>query len=218
MSGILRVRWTVTPKDAPQPLIACNRCGCRKPFQSSGKFRLNAQGKRQDAWLIYKCTSCQSTWNCPVFVRKHIREIDPATMQALQSNSKPLAKKMAFDGILLRRHAQSVKESNDADVRKEIVSGTAKPWLALEILLAVPFHIPLRTDRLLARELGLSRTQLRNLERNRYLCVEQPKNASIRRPAKDQMCIYIDLQEVIGGATVGKAATSDLEETAPDTS
>ena len=218
MSGILRVRWTVTPKDAPQPLIACNRCGCRKPFHSSGKFRLNTQGKRQDAWLIYKCTSCQSTWNCPVFERKNVREIDPSTMQALQSNNQSLAKELAFDGIWLRRHAHSVKERHDADIRKEIVSGTAKPWLDLEILLAVPFQVSLRTDRLLARELGLSRTQLRNLERNGCLCVAQPENTSIRRSAKDQMCIYIDLQEVVGGATVGTAATGELEEIVSDTS
>lgn len=210
MSGILRVRWTVTPKGAPQPLIDCNRCGCRKPFQSSGKFRLNAHRKRLDAWLIYKCTSCQSTWNCPVLERKNIREINPATMQALQCNSKLLARELAFDGVRLRRHTDTVEECNDADVCKEIVSGSAKPCLGLEILLVMPFHIPLRTDRLLARELRLSRTQLRNLEKNGYLYVKQPVNASIRRPAKDQMCIYIDLQETTGGAIAGAATGSPI--------
>ncbi len=216
MSGILRVRWTVTPKDTPQPLVTCNRCGCLRPFQSSGKFRLNAQGKKLDAWLIYQCTSCDSTWNCPIFERKTVREVDPATMEALQSNSQPLAKAMAFDRGWLRRHALSVTDLNGADVHKELVSGAAKPWLALEILLALPFQLPLRTDRLLAGELGLSRAQLRNLERNGKLRVVQPKNASIRRPAEDRMCICIDLQEVARGAIVGTATALDLESIASD--
>ncbi|MGH1478448.1 MAG: DUF1062 domain-containing protein [Geminicoccales bacterium] len=216
MSGLLRVRWTVIPKDAPQPLIACNRCGCYKPFQSSGKFRQNAQGKRLDAWLIYKCTSCQNTWNCPVLERLNIREIDPALMQALQSNDQALAKFLAFDIERLRRHAQQVNECADTDVRKELVSKPARPWSALEIVMVVPFRVSSRTDRLLASELGLSRAHIRSLERNDFLRLTQPENSPIRRPVKDQMHVYIDLLRVIGGLDVGMTAAGFPTDTASD--
>ena len=66
MVGTLSVQWTVTPKFTPQPLRACNRCGAVTPFRSSGKIRLNANRKRIDAWLIYRCTACDKTWNRPI--------------------------------------------------------------------------------------------------------------------------------------------------------
>ncbi|TIW96850.1 MAG: hypothetical protein E5V57_26540, partial [Mesorhizobium sp.] len=53
MSSILRIRWVIAPKTAPRPLINCNRCNGLKAYHSSGKFRVNANGKRIDAWLIY---------------------------------------------------------------------------------------------------------------------------------------------------------------------
>src|SRR5262245_59613650 len=44
MCKTLRVRWTIIPKTAPQPWIACGGCGGLKAFQCSGKIRLNANG------------------------------------------------------------------------------------------------------------------------------------------------------------------------------
>lgn len=216
MSGLLRVRWTVIPIDAPQPMIACNRCSSSKPFQSSGKFRLNAQRKRIDAWLIYKCTSCQNTWNFPVFERLNIREIDPALMQALQANNQTLAKSLAFDIERLRRHAQQFKECAEMDVRKELVSKPARPWSALEIVMVVPFRLSSRTDRLLASELGLSRACIRSLERSNLLRLTQPENSPIRRPVKDQMHIYIDLLGINGGLDVGMTAAGFTEDIVSD--
>ncbi|MGT2464890.1 hypothetical protein ACVOMV_04880 [Mesorhizobium atlanticum] len=50
----LRVHWTIAPAIAPRPLINCNRCGDIKPYRCSKKFRVNANGKRIDVWLIYR--------------------------------------------------------------------------------------------------------------------------------------------------------------------
>lgn len=217
MAGLLRVRWTVTSKDAPQPLIACNRCGCIKPFQSSGKFRLNAQGKRLDAWLIYNCTSCQNTWNCPIWERVNIRETDPALLEALQLNDQVLSKSLAFDIKQLRQHAQQVKECADTNVHKELVSNPARPWSALEIVMAVPICTSLRTDRLLANELGLSRARIRAFEKDGTLRLTQPESLSIKRPVKDQMHVYFDLLRIVEGLDVGMKAAGISESIASNT-
>ncbi|RVC12935.1 DUF1062 domain-containing protein, partial [Mesorhizobium sp. M7A.F.Ca.AU.001.01.1.1] len=55
MSGLLRIHWAIAPQTAPRPLINCNRCGTVRAYCSSGKFRVNANGKRIDVWLIYRC-------------------------------------------------------------------------------------------------------------------------------------------------------------------
>src|SRR5438105_4609827 len=97
MSNSLRVRWTIVPRTAPQPWVACSACGSLRPFQSSGKIRLNANGKKLDAWLVYKCSACDKTWNRPLFERQNIRDISPATLAALQSNDPEWIRTQAFD-------------------------------------------------------------------------------------------------------------------------
>ena len=86
MRHISEVQWTLTPKIAPQPWIACRGCGVLKPFRSSDKIRLNANGRKLDAWLIYKCVTCDNTWKRTLFERLDVRDIQPTVLEALQSN------------------------------------------------------------------------------------------------------------------------------------
>ena len=111
MSTIKRVQWTIQPRTAPRPWVTCNRCHAIKPFASSGKFRLNANGRQLDAWLIYRCADCESTWNRPIFERRHVKDIDPAALQSLQSNDMELVRSIAFDAQSLGHKSTRVEES-----------------------------------------------------------------------------------------------------------
>jgi hypothetical protein len=63
----LRVTWQVTPLRPPLIRRHCSRCSIEMPFACSMKFRTNAQKKRIDVWLIYRCTACDEVWNLPIF-------------------------------------------------------------------------------------------------------------------------------------------------------
>ena len=143
MSEILRVEWTIVPQKPPQPLLHCNRCNGTKSFRTSDKIRVNANGKRVDAWLIYKCTWCDSTWNRPVLERRHVRSIDPLLLMALRANDPKLARRMAFDAEDLRRRAGRLEEFNDVVVLKEVLSESIAPTRLLEVLCVVPHPITL---------------------------------------------------------------------------
>ena len=166
MSTIKRVQWTIQPRTAPRPWVTCNRCHAIKPFASSGKFRLNANGKQLDAWLIYRCADCESTWNRPIFERRHVKDIDPAALHSLQSNDMELVRSIAFDARSLRRKSTRVEEFVDVDVREEILIEGSEPLSALEIVLSVPTPTSLRLDRLLSTELHLSRGYISRLARD----------------------------------------------------
>ncbi len=157
MCTILRVRWTITPNTAPQPWIACNRCGTLKPFQSSGKIRLNANGKKLDAWLIYRCRDCERTWNRPLVERAARSEIDPTTMNALHFSDPDWVRAHEFAIDDLRRRTSRVDEYAEADIVKETLSGASNSAVII-IELNVPLSSCVRLDRLLSTELGLSRT------------------------------------------------------------
>ena len=206
MPAILHVQWTITPKIPPQPRRSCSDCGEIKPFRSSGAIRLNASGKTLDAWLIYRCADCDSTWNRPIFQRRNIRDIAPDMLQALHTNDPEWISALAFDVEHVRRQIQQIDEFADADVRKLVLLNGERPWLRLDLLIRVSRPTCLRIDRLLAAGLTLSRARIQILERSGRLTVAPEKRQPLRRAVQDQMLITIDLSNESDGLAIGLAA------------
>ena len=198
MCNAFEVRWTIIPRTAPRPWIACGGCGALKPFQASGKIRLNANGRRLDAWLIYKCLACDKTWNRPIFDRRNIRDIDPAVLAALQSNDPGWIRAEAFNLEALRRKAQRVDEFHDVEVARDLPQD-ARDWTRLTIELIVPLPVGLRLDRLLASELKISRTRLQALHDRGALRTNSGRPDILRRRIRTGTRIVIDLAGEAGG-------------------
>ena len=203
MSDDLRVQWNVIPSSAPQPWLNCNRCRSATRFRASDKIRVNASGKRIDAWLIYKCTSCDNTWNRPILERRPVSTIDPQLLAALQANDPELARRLAFDAAL-SRHSFKVEHFDEVIVSKETVSGGAAFPCRLEIACILRQPTGLRVDRLLAAELRLSRSRIQNMQDAGHLAACP---GGLRRPLRDGLCVRIDLLAVDDGASIVLAAT-----------
>lgn len=193
MSSTLRIHWAIAPEIAPQPLINCNRCGTVKAYRCSGKFRVNANGKRIDVWLIYRCVDCDNSWNFGIFERCNRRDIEPALLQALESNDPELARRHAFDIVALRNQVGRVEAFPDSAVGKVVVEGTKESASVLELQLGLDMPTSLRLDRLLANELGVSRSRLQALEERRLLVVGPDGGKALRRPARAGTTIRVDL-------------------------
>ncbi|SCB15679.1 hypothetical protein GA0061102_100466 [Rhizobium miluonense] len=205
MCNILQVRWTISPQTAPRPWIACSTCGCLKPFRSSGKVRLNANGRRLDAWLIYKCVDCDKTWNRTLFERRNLRELAPATLEALQHSDPSWVRAQEFDLDGLKRKAKRIEEPPDAVVAKETVR-EAVDWAKLEIEIAAKLSANLRLDRLLASELAISRSRLQALHDRGNLNVHPDRSDVLRHRARDGMRIVLDLSDAVDRQAIGHAA------------
>lgn len=199
MSRLLLVQWRVTAGSAPQPLLSCSRCDGPRPFQHSGKFRLNASGKRLDAWLIYRCTHCGHTWNRSIFERRTVRSINAAILEALQSNDPALAQAVAFDTTGLQRVAETHSQGS---VHKTVLSTQPGPWSQLEIMLRTETISAPRLDRLLAGELGLSRSRLQELAKAGRLCTPDGARRAMRQAAKDRMRVFLDLSDLPDGDAI----------------
>lgn len=206
MDRHLRVLWTVVAQDTPQPLRHCSRCGEERPFRSSGRFRLNANGRRIDAWLIYKCAACDDTWNRPLLERRPLTGVAPPLLEALRRNDPALARRLGFDIADLRRHCAAVEKTGDATMSKKVVSRSAGTAHRLEIRLAVPHPTALRLDRLLVRELGLSRTRLHALIRDERLVIVPDRPRVLKRSLYDGTCLTLDLSREADAAALVAAA------------
>jgi hypothetical protein len=194
MCNTLQVRWTIIPKIAPQPWIACSGCGGLRPFQSSDRIRLNANGRKLDAWLIYKCTSCDRTWNRTIFERKNVREIDSATLDALQSNDPDWIKAEAFNLESLRKKSHRIDEFAECEIRKELLRETSD-WSHLEIEFSVSLSTSARLDRLLASELRVSRSQLSAFHESGLLKINPDRAGILGRRIRSGVLVTLDLSD-----------------------
>uniref|UniRef100_UPI0013D6948B DUF1062 domain-containing protein n=1 Tax=Enterobacter ludwigii TaxID=299767 RepID=UPI0013D6948B len=90
--------------------------------------------------LIYKCLTCEKTWNRPIFERLIVRDFDPAVLDALQSNDPQWIRAEAFNLAALRRKSQRVDAFSEIDIEKEVLHEPPH-WTTLDIALTVPFPV-----------------------------------------------------------------------------
>ena len=117
---------------------------------------------------------------------------NPDFLMSLSTSDSMLTRRLAFDVEELRRRAGRVDEFDDALVAKNVLSEGTAPTRQLEILCSVPEPVGLRVDRLLAKELHLSRRRIQQLARTGDL-VAFPQGSSLRRPVRDGMRLAINL-------------------------
>jgi hypothetical protein len=179
-------RWTLRPLELPQVRRHCARCGAAARFQCSEKFRVNANKKAIDVWLIYRCVACDSTWNFPVVSRSSVDSLPLARLEAFQSNDRETARSCAFDVVRLRSHVSRI-EFTDRVVVERRVEDTAVLQGDL-ILLSLPMPCELRLDRLLAAHLQLSRSELQRRYSMGKISIAPNRRDALRKHAHDGQC------------------------------
>ena len=153
---------------------------------------MNANGRRIDAWLIYKCLACENSWNRPLLERRNVGDIDPSMLRALQTNDPDLVRRIVFDVDDLRRRAERIEESAAVTIDKKILSGGEAPT-RLDIALVVPAPTSLRADRMLANEFDAPRAKIQELSAKKRLTLFPHGAKMLRRPVRDGMRISIAL-------------------------
>ncbi|MEZ4235573.1 MAG: DUF1062 domain-containing protein [Myxococcota bacterium] len=181
LSPVVAVR--VTPLEPPRVVRRCPRCDAPRPFGSSGAFRVNAQKRRLDVWLVRRCEACDATWNQPVAER-----VSPASLGArlvgYQQDDPALVHAVAHDVTALKRHGKVLP----AEVAVEPL--VAVPPVVARVVLVAP--VAVRLDHVLCEALGLSRARLRAEVSAERVIVE----AALDRPAADGALAWIGPQPV----------------------
>ncbi len=87
----------------------CGGCGKKQIFINTGKFRVNANGKRVDVWLIYRCIKCKHSWNLTVYDRKNPAKIPPYEYELFMENDSELAYRYGNNIEFLKRNNAEFK-------------------------------------------------------------------------------------------------------------
>lgn len=193
-----RLQIVITATETPRLLRHCSGCGAERAFASSGKFRVNAQKKLIDAWLIYRCVECDRTWNCPIHERMPLKAIATDELDALMQNDRDLANRLAVDRARGRAAGARVVPDQRQNWRCDVVAA-ATPATS-EIIIGIQTDLPasLRLDRLLALALGLRRAEILAMAAGDALAIGLTPLKALRRPAQNRQIVRIDLTRMSG--------------------
>lgn len=95
--------WEVKAKNTPLLKKKCNHCNSDR-FYCSDKFRLNAQKKNIDIWLIYRCVKCSNTYNMTVFSRIRTESVSKELFNKFSENNTEIAWEYAFSQEIRRKN------------------------------------------------------------------------------------------------------------------
>lgn len=156
--------WTVRQLGLPAVVRPCPDCrGTR--HRASGKFRVNANGKLLDVWMLVLCTGCERTSKVPVHERVHVRELDGARLMAFENNDADLVCELVTSASLAERRGYRLDWDGTWALETDL------PFIELEqgipadteVFVRFELPVPIRVERLLMEGLGLSRGRVRAL-------------------------------------------------------
>ncbi|MGB3248635.1 MAG: DUF1062 domain-containing protein [Tabrizicola sp.] len=205
MTDMIRAQWRIEPITSPQPRRHCSTCGDSRRFRSSGKVRLNANGRKLDAWLIYKCESCDRTWNLPLLERAVVGGLDPATLQAMQQSAPDWVRRQEFDVARLARFCDRVEGTSEVEIAKRVQGVLPEDWSRIDLVVEAPFGLGQRLDRLLARELGLARSAVQEMIVSGHLVCDQASARALKRAAAGSFRFCLLATGLSGGQRVDLA-------------
>jgi hypothetical protein len=150
--------WVVRRTRLPLLSLRCAGCRSESATAGEGRFRVNANGKLLDVWLLVRCVSCDRTAKLTVHERAPVRSFDPARLDGYHNSAPELVVSTLLDPLTARRSHFTLDW--EGAWRLDIAPawpGEAWPAKA-EVLFADP--VPVRPERLIAQGLGLSRNEV----------------------------------------------------------
>ncbi|MFI6291447.1 DUF1062 domain-containing protein [Nonomuraea sp. NPDC050790] len=149
--------WTVRRTRLPLLALRCVECRSGLAGVGEGKFRVNANGKLLDVWLLVACVACDRTGKITVHDRVPVRELDPALLEGYHGNSAALVARVLLDPLIARRNRYTL----EWDSCWELLAPPPpdSPW-PVQIPVVFEDPVPLRPERLIAQGLGVSRGEI----------------------------------------------------------
>lgn len=159
------ITWEVKVKNTPLLIKKCSHCDSDR-FYCSNKFRMNAQKKNIDVWLIYRCVKCDNTCNLTLLSRSKPDLIDKTLFQSFSMNDKDAAWKYAFSTEMERKNNLRLDYGS---VEYEVVPDTSLEDLlnlsneVIKIYIKCEFEFDLKLSSLIRRCFSLSANQVKRM-------------------------------------------------------
>ncbi|MEJ8671692.1 DUF1062 domain-containing protein [Streptomyces sp. MS1.AVA.1] len=148
------------PTCLPLVLRRCHTCASER-FRANGKFRVNANHKLLDAWLLVLCTACGETAKLTVLERMNVRSVRPELLDRMHDNDPGLAAELLQDPAVRRRNRIALDWYNAW--RLDTGGSDHLDREVIDVSVRFAARIPVRPVRLIAEGCGLSRAEVERL-------------------------------------------------------
>lgn len=157
-----KIVWEVQYLSLPLVSKHCKKCGKKSNFSCSKKFRVNAQRRTLDVWLIYNCLNCDTSWNARVYSHISPQALSPVQLEGFQKNCYSLVERYAMDIDFLYKNG--VNEVNMPQY--SIIGENFLPSESVELEIKSKYLFPIKVSTLLREKLQLSQASYLNLIEN----------------------------------------------------
>ncbi|MFB4303903.1 DUF1062 domain-containing protein [Actinomadura sp. NTSP31] len=150
--------WVVRRTRLPLLSLRCADCRSESATTGEGRFRVNANGKLLDVWLLVRCVSCDRTRKLTVHERVPAGSFDPAELHGYRVNDPELVASRLLDPQLARRNRFTLDWTRAW--RLDTAPAPLDETWPVQVEVVFEDPVPVRPDRLIARGLGLSRNEV----------------------------------------------------------
>ena len=146
-----KIVWEIEYFSLPPVIKYCKKCREKKAFICSGQFRVNAQRKSLDIWLIYKCSSCDTTWNATLYSRISPQSLNPELLEAFHRNDEMLIEQFAMNADLLHKNGVEMGLPSYA-----IIGEDFSPTEAVTLEIKSKYFVHIKVSAIIREKLHLS--------------------------------------------------------------
>ncbi|HZR54075.1 MAG TPA: DUF1062 domain-containing protein [Streptosporangiaceae bacterium] len=150
--------WVIRRTRLPLLSLRCVDCRSDSATTGQGAFRVNANGRLLDVWLLVRCVSCDRTSKLTVHERAPVKSLNPAELDGYRANDPRLVAATLLDPLFAQRNHFALDWTGAWRL------DTPPPSLdqTWPVRVAVVFEdpVPVRPERLIAHGLGLSRNEV----------------------------------------------------------
>ena len=191
------ITWEVKVKNTPLLIKKCSHCDSDR-FYCSDKFRMNAQKKNIDVWLIYRCVKCDNTCNLTLLSRSKPDLIDKTLFHSFSMNDKDAAWKYAFSTEMERKNNLRLDYGS---VEYEVIPNTSLEDLlnlsneVIKIHIKYEFEFDFKLSSLIRRCFSLSANQVKRMFEDGIITISGNKPPQ-KHKVKDGDMILIQREEL----------------------
>jgi hypothetical protein len=156
--------WVIRELGLPAIVKACASCRSTR-HHPTGKFRVNANGKLLDVWMLICCELCGRTSKIPIHERIYVQALDSERLLMFENNDPAMVRDLAMDGALAGKAGYQLDWSGTWELETGMPPGESgrEDPAPLKVIIRFELPAPIRVEKLLTIGFGLSRSAVKGM-------------------------------------------------------
>ena len=140
--------WAVRESGLPTVMKPCVDCSGAR-HRPSRKFRVNANGKLLDVWLLLRCTACGRTSKVPVHERVHVQSLERTRRVAYEISDPAVVLELTMSASLAAKNGYRLDWTGTRELETDTSFYSPCDPASLRVLISFELPAPFRVERLL---------------------------------------------------------------------